>query len=68
MKTTRTVDHGNGHIDTETLFIDSGGEIWAVTECNCELSTSNYVLKETDLKSEVDYLSQIIDAILAETS
>jgi len=34
MKQTREINHGDGHIDIETLF----GDVWAVTKCNLEVT------------------------------
>jgi hypothetical protein len=37
METTRTINHGNGHTDTETYLQDTDGVwMWAVTKCNEE--------------------------------
>ena len=37
MKQTREINHGDGHIDIETLF----GDVWAVTKCNLEVAMYN---------------------------
>ena len=50
METTRTINHGNGHTDTEQLF----GDVWAVTQCDCKLDTQETTMTKYNSLGDIE--------------
>jgi hypothetical protein len=60
METTRTINHGNGHTDTETYLQDADGVwMWAVTKCNEETMSAYNGLNSVKTNLEKAGICQI---------
>jgi hypothetical protein len=65
METTRTINHGNGHTDTETYLQDADGVwVWAVTKCNEETMKLNKSMSQLEYAKQYAPASRIPESFL----